>query len=56
VWIGRLPKAILYCIIIAAPFVGFQAYGYYSFCTPHTRPWCSLRLPLVYSFVQREYW
>lgn len=51
-------KAGILGLIIAAPFIAFQAYAYLSFCSSDEldRPWCLSRLPLVYSFVQAEYW
>ncbi|KAL7423572.1 ER membrane glycoprotein subunit of the GPI transamidase complex-like protein [Cryptotrichosporon argae] len=44
------------CLVVVAPFVLFQTYAYASFCRPSTRPWCAARVPVAYSFVQREYW
>ena len=44
------------CVII--PFVGHQAIGYIKFCqdTPVPRPWCSSTLPIIYTYVQKQYW
>ncbi|KAK9273165.1 hypothetical protein L1049_017972 [Liquidambar formosana] len=50
----------LRCIFIFAPFIAFQAYGYYNICLGHfpdeTRPWCKARLPLLYNYIQSHYW
>jgi phosphatidylinositol glycan class V len=47
---------LFYVIIVLSPFILFQAFAYDQFCHLHKRPWCSNSLPLVYSFVQKEYW
>ncbi|THH07761.1 hypothetical protein EW145_g3162 [Phellinidium pouzarii] len=40
-----------------APFLFHQYNGYVAFCTAgEQRPWCSNRLPFIYSFVQSTYW
>ncbi|GAU45013.1 hypothetical protein TSUD_94480 [Trifolium subterraneum] len=43
-------------ICISAPFVAFQAYGYYNMCVgrfpDETRPWCNARIPLLYNYIQ----
>ncbi|ORX34138.1 GPI mannosyltransferase 2 [Kockovaella imperatae] len=55
--IHRLFYAVILSLIVASPFIAFQVYAYRSFCVPSpTRPWCSAKLPLAYSFVQAEYW
>jgi len=45
---------------IFAPFVAFQAYGYYNMCVgrfpDEIRPWCKARVPLLYSYIQSHYW
>ncbi|XP_022988082.1 GPI mannosyltransferase 2 isoform X1 [Cucurbita maxima] len=50
----------LNCVCIFAPFVVFQAYGYYNICSgrlpDEMRPWCKARVPLLYNFVQNYYW
>ncbi|KAI3520437.1 hypothetical protein L1887_09859 [Cichorium endivia] len=55
-----LISGILRCILVFVPFVGFQAYGYHSFCDgsdpDKLRPWCKARIPLVYNFIQSHYW
>lgn len=47
-------------IFIFAPFVSFQAYGYLKLCTGRSvdemRPWCKARLPLLYNYIQSQYW
>lgn len=49
---------ILCSIIVLIPFCLFQAYAYTTFCTldASVRPWCHHTIPLIYSFVQKEYW
>lgn len=45
---------------IFAPFVAFQAYGYYNMCVgrfpDEIRPWCKARVPLLYNYIQSHYW
>ncbi|OBZ89106.1 GPI mannosyltransferase 2 [Choanephora cucurbitarum] len=48
-------KAIPYTLLTMSGFALFQYYGYSEFCVLD-RPWCSSKLPLLYSFVQKEYW
>ncbi|KAJ4459227.1 putative glycosyltransferase family 76 protein [Paratrimastix pyriformis] len=46
-------------LVIAAPYVAFQVYGYQRYCTDPTlpvRPWCQARVPHLYPFVQDHYW
>uniref|UniRef100_A0A7S2RMR2 GPI mannosyltransferase 2 n=1 Tax=Mucochytrium quahogii TaxID=96639 RepID=A0A7S2RMR2_9STRA len=46
-------------VLISAviPLGSVLKYGYDSYCSsPDARPWCSSRLPNIYSFVQAEYW
>ncbi|VVA91032.1 unnamed protein product [Arabis nemorensis] len=55
-----LVAGFLRCICICLPFVAFQAYGYYNICHGHNlddlRPWCKARVPLMYNFIQSQYW
>ncbi|KAE8653488.1 GPI mannosyltransferase 2 isoform X2 [Cucumis sativus] len=55
-----LISGALNCVFIFAPFIGFQAYGYYNICSgripEEMRPWCKARVPLLYNFVQSHYW
>lgn len=45
------------CLFIVLPFLSFQLYAYLALCLPEpTRPWCHARIPMAYSFVQKEYW
>lgn len=50
----------LRCICIFAPFIAFQAYGYYNLCLGRVldemRPWCKARVPLLYNYIQSHYW
>lgn len=45
---------------IFAPFIAFQAYGYYNICVGRSpdeiRPWCKARVPLLYNYIQSHYW
>ncbi|KAI0790691.1 GPI mannosyltransferase 2 [Abortiporus biennis] len=50
-------KATILTAVIFAPFIYHQYAAYTSFCFADTpRPWCSQRLPLIYSYVQKQYW
>ncbi|PON97821.1 GPI mannosyltransferase [Trema orientale] len=55
-----LAGGALRCIFIFAPFLAFQAYGYYNICLGHSpdkmRPWCKARVPLLYNYIQSHYW
>lgn len=50
-----LIQSLLYTLIAFSGFSLFQYYGYMHFCSLD-RPWCSRSIPLLYSFVQKEYW
>ncbi|KAI8642024.1 GPI mannosyltransferase 2 [Parasitella parasitica] len=54
-FITGLLRSVIYASITASGFALFQYYVYSEFCSLD-RPWCMQRLPLVYSFVQKEYW
>lgn len=47
-------------MIVLLGFLSFEYMGYFEFCqlygTRMKRPWCQQMIPLLYSFVQREYW
>ena len=48
---------LIFAAIVLVPFIGFQAFGYIQFCTKiPSRLWCSERVPILYSFVQKHYW
>lgn len=53
--VGALRSACIF-----APFVAFQAYGYYNMCVgrfpDEIRPWCKARVPLLYNYIQSHYW
>ncbi|KAG8721742.1 ER membrane glycoprotein subunit of the GPI transamidase complex-like protein [Ceratobasidium sp. 394] len=62
-------RSIIYAFILSvtaiAPFIAQQYMAYLTFCVGfdpaspnalYPRPWCSARLPSVYSFVQSHYW
>jgi phosphatidylinositol glycan class V len=53
---GTTIKNGLCIIVTVSTFFVFQYYGYLEYCHHLDRPWCHDRLPLLYSFVQREYW
>lgn len=54
----RFVRMAILVAISAAGFIGFQYYGYLSFClqTQSPRSWCQLTVPAIYSFVQEHYW
>lgn len=51
-------QAALQCMLICLPVFAFQYAGWRSFCLGviTKRPWCSAKLPSIYSFVQSHYW
>ncbi|XP_031401910.1 GPI mannosyltransferase 2 isoform X2 [Punica granatum] len=55
-----LVVAALRGICIFVPFMAFQAFGYYNLCLGRLpnelRPWCNRRLPLMYNYIQNQYW
>ncbi|KAL9314269.1 hypothetical protein ACSQ67_019721 [Phaseolus vulgaris] len=55
IFVGALRTACIF-----APFLAFQAYGYYNMCVGRShddiRPWCKARIPLLYSYIQSNYW
>ncbi|KAI8967814.1 GPI mannosyltransferase 2 [Mycotypha africana] len=54
-YLTGLVKACIYTLITISGFVAFQYYTFNRFCSLD-RPWCENKLPLLYSFVQKEYW
>ncbi|KLO18377.1 glycosyltransferase family 76 protein [Schizopora paradoxa] len=60
--ISHIPvRTFVYCAALCTlPLLSlgyYQYYAYQSFCLPSpSRPWCSRTPPLVYTFVQAEYW
>ncbi|KAI9099074.1 hypothetical protein K1719_024841 [Acacia pycnantha] len=45
---------------IFAPFIAFQAHGHRNMCVGRShdevRPWCKARIPLLYNYIQSQYW
>lgn len=57
----KIPYSITLSIPPLLPFIWHQYKGYQMFCqassqTWEARRWCSNQIPLIYSFVQSEYW
>ena len=48
-------QSVFYTLVTFSGFLLFQRYGYTQFCALD-RPWCTEKIPLLYSFVQKEYW
>ncbi|KAI8886074.1 glycosyltransferase family 76 protein [Backusella circina FSU 941] len=53
--ITGLVRSILYSMVTFTGLGLFQYYCYHQFCSLD-RPWCQQSIPLLYSFVQKEYW
>ncbi|KAA1087558.1 ER membrane glycoprotein subunit of the GPI transamidase complex-like protein [Puccinia graminis f. sp. tritici] len=51
-------KTLLLALITSAPFIydQFSAYKHYCYQSSSPRPWCSNRIPSIYTFVQSHYW
>ena len=53
-------KYLLAAVIVIAPYVAFQAYGYYRYCNTENstiiHPWCNAKYPHLYAYVQAKYW
>ncbi|RYR14131.1 hypothetical protein Ahy_B04g070762 isoform D [Arachis hypogaea] len=58
--LGTVIAGALRSVFVFAPFVAFQAYGYYNMCKgrlpDELRPWCKARVPLLYNYIQSHYW
>lgn len=53
-FIATTPILIL---TVMSGFIAFQSYAFMKFCTSEsTRPWCHNKVPIMYTFVQKEYW
>ncbi|RUS21599.1 GPI mannosyltransferase 2 [Endogone sp. FLAS-F59071] len=54
----RLFTTIGCSLVVLSGFAVFQWYGYQQYCIKFTppRPWCGATIPMLYGFVQREYW
>ncbi|RKP27861.1 GPI mannosyltransferase 2 [Syncephalis pseudoplumigaleata] len=53
----RCLTAVMLSAMVIGGMACFQWYGYQQYCLGDTpRPWCQARVPLLYSFVQVEYW
>ncbi|KAI9254454.1 GPI mannosyltransferase 2 [Phascolomyces articulosus] len=49
-----LIRAMVYMAITFSGYAAVQYYGYLEYCPG--RPWCEQTIPMLYSFVQKEYW
>jgi phosphatidylinositol glycan class V len=49
-------KTLLLALITCAPFIYDQYSAYKHYCYQSPRPWCSNRIPSIYTFVQSHYW
>ncbi|EFP83703.1 uncharacterized protein PGTG_09416 [Puccinia graminis f. sp. tritici CRL 75-36-700-3] len=51
-------KTLLLALITSAPFIydQYSAYKHYCYQSSSPRPWCSNRIPSIYTFVQSHYW
>ncbi|KAK9760005.1 ER membrane glycoprotein subunit of the GPI transamidase complex-like protein [Basidiobolus ranarum] len=58
IYTAQILKAIVLSLLTLLGMVSFQVYGYMNYCVNQSepRPWCQSRIPLLYSFVQEEYW
>ncbi|ORX89815.1 mannosyltransferase [Basidiobolus meristosporus CBS 931.73] len=58
VYMTQVLKAMALSLVTFLGMASFQMYGYLNYCanTSQPRPWCQARIPLLYSFVQEEYW
>jgi len=61
--IKSIGKFIIYSCIVGSGLVFYQFFCYKKFCLDvknengqFVRPWCENKIPLLYSFVQIEYW
>ncbi|KAJ1696753.1 hypothetical protein LUZ63_005265 [Rhynchospora breviuscula] len=57
--VGVLLAGFLRSAFIFAPFLLFQAYAYLNICRSgnrEPRPWCQAKVPLLYGFIQGQYW
>ncbi|OAD02773.1 glycosyltransferase family 76 protein, partial [Mucor lusitanicus CBS 277.49] len=51
-FVTGLLRSIVYTLMTASGFAFFQYYAYKEFCSLD-RPWCTEKVPLIYSFVQK---
>ncbi|KAK9718297.1 ER membrane glycoprotein subunit of the GPI transamidase complex-like protein [Basidiobolus ranarum] len=58
IYMAQVMKATALSVITILGMASFQMYGYFNYCLNQTnpRPWCDAKVPLIYSFVQAEYW
>ena len=59
--IRTLVQVLFYNGLVVLPFILFQYYGYFTYCTLVERtavqsPWCSKMFPFPYSYIQDHYW
>ncbi|KAK7692820.1 hypothetical protein QCA50_004455 [Cerrena zonata] len=56
----RALNTLLMVFIAFMPFIGHQTVAYIAFCrnsSPgYNPPWCSNKMPLIYTYVQSKYW
>jgi hypothetical protein len=51
--------AALSCVAVSSPVIAFQWLGYLYYCCSPGSPapeWCGARVPLMYSYLQAEFW
>ncbi|KAF8972947.1 glycosyltransferase family 76 protein [Flammula alnicola] len=57
--IKAILKSMALTTVVVTPFVAYQAYAYFVFCSSQREPlpeWCSRIPPSIYTHVQAKYW